>query len=382
MGQQYYKIPRLTDCQISSFITALSHEFGKFQLTITVADNRIGAINFPEQDSEIWTQTLSLKGELITEFHGSVQGVLIYYYRGGLGNNSHEKSPSLDDIAINIDNISPIKLKIAARFIELFRPIKFPLSNNPDTLFDEQRAIQESIFARLQSQLEQVFQQTIDIRAELDASIKQKEHELDLEYKEKIYLAEEQIEKERSKLIKEKTDLDARRKLIDDSDNTYARRQIREKMLQDVADRVQNFGVSNATIAARKPVAQSIVSLVVFLGVLFLWTAFDLSRVRSEQSSTIEAIAISKKNSTPEPVTASASSAETVPTQEDNRTSTSKDIESIANISRELIALWVRLSLITLGLVATIIYYTKWQNKWADQFSQTEQALKQFHLDI
>lgn len=383
MGQQFYKVPRLTDGQISLCLSELGQAFGSFHVNIQVATHGLGVVEFPGQNNDLWRQIISLKGELIDHFSGTLQGVNIYYYRGGSGGNAHDKSPSLDEIAIDPQGLDPTRVNIAAKFVELFRPIKFPAHSSADKLFNEQRAIQESTFVRLQHQLEQVFQQTIDIRGELDASVKQKEQELDREYKEKVSLAEAELEKQRTELQNEKIDLDARRKLIDDSDNTYARRQIRERMLQDVSDRVQNFGVSDTTLKARKPVATSIISLIVFLGAIFLWTAFDLARVKSDQSSAIEALVLSQKVSTQKsPLPVAGASSGTARAVEEGVASIDKASESITNISREMIALWVRLSLVTLGLVATIIFYTRWQNGWADQFSQTEQALKQFHLDI
>ena len=52
------------------------------------------------------------------------------------------------------------------------------------------------------------------------------------------------------------------------------------------------------------------------------------------------------------------------------------------DMSAERIALWVRFSLLTIGFVGTMLYYIRWQSRWAEQFAATENSLKQFHLDV
>ena len=38
--------------------------------------------------------------------------------------------------------------------------------------------------------------------------------------------------------------------------------------------------------------------------------------------------------------------------------------------------------MLTIGLVGAILYYIRWQTRWAEQFAATENSLKQFHLDV
>lgn len=55
--------------------------------------------------------------------------------------------------------------------------------------------------------------------------------------------------------------------------------------------------------------------------------------------------------------------------------SSTKDIYAlILTISKQI--------LYSAGLVATILYFIRWQNKWFEQHAQTEFQLKQFELDM
>jgi hypothetical protein len=44
--------------------------------------------------------------------------------------------------------------------------------------------------------------------------------------------------------------------------------------------------------------------------------------------------------------------------------------------------LWLKVSLLSITLVGTILFYIKWQNKWAEQHSNSEFQLQQFYIDV
>jgi hypothetical protein len=48
----------------------------------------------------------------------------------------------------------------------------------------------------------------------------------------------------------------------------------------------------------------------------------------------------------------------------------------------ERLLLWIRFSLLSIGLAASILYYIRWQNQWASSFATTEQSLQQFYIDV
>lgn len=380
MAQQVYKVPRLNDSQIAAALTALSEEFGGFSMGIQVLDAGLGSVTFPEAANEHWRNLLAHNGDLINHFGGTINGVSIGYYRGGLQGQSFEKSPIFDDITIDTQGFDPQRLDIAARCLQLFRPVQLPRPSDPIALLDSQRAIQESTFGRLERQLEQVFSQTIELRGQLDEQVRQREAALQKQFDERTAIAETEQATSKKKLEQEQEALDARRKQLDDSDNTFARRQIRDRMLGDVASRVQNFGVSATTSAARRPVAFGMSVLAAFLLMLFLWTAAELWETRaSAVVSTSRSINVA---STP-----AAGITAAVPPTSASQAKVEVQIPSAyptnsGSLPNERLMLWVRLTLVSLGFAASVIYYIKWQNQWAGTFASTEQALQQFHIDV
>jgi len=355
MAQQIYKVARLSDEQIASVLETLAEEFGPFSMETQIFLHSIGSISFPANSENEWNKLIDLKSELIFHFYGVVLGVTITYYRGGMQGQAHEKSAVFDDLGIDIKGIDQTQIKFVSRVLSLFRPIQIPRPEDSSGLVEAQRAIQESTFSRLQHQLEQLFQQTVDVRAKLDEAVQKKEALLQEKFDDKLRIAETDIAEKRTALIKEAADLEIKRKTLDDSDNTFARRQIRDRMLSDVSDRVQNFSVSNATLKSRLPVARGMFLLITFLGILFMWTSFEIYQARYEQNFTSNLWQNAPIVSAP---------------------------NAFSEKTNEIIALWIRLSLATFGLVASLIYYIRWANQWATQFSTTEQSLKQFHIDV
>jgi hypothetical protein len=141
-------------------------------------------------------------------------------------------------------------------------------------------------------------------------------------------------------------------------------------MLTDVTERVNNFDVSTVTRTARKPVAMGMLGLIYVFFVLMAWTGFELYSAREVQAA-ISSIATSLKQ---QAVSTSASAPKPI--------SLEMAATMLHDSSTERIMLWIRFSLLTIGLVGSIIYYIRWQSRWAEQFAATENSLKQFHLDV
>lgn len=381
MGQQAYKIARLNDEQIHRTLTELSREFGSFTVNFNVADTNVGEVKFPEVANTNYVATLENKSELISHFSGNVHGVVIAYYRGGAQGGVWEKSPIYDDLSVDTQGLDPSRVKIAARVIDLFKPVQIPRKSDPIELLDTQRALQEATFSRLELQLEKVFEQTIELRAQLEAQVQAKEEALEKAFAERQEKASREIEQQAKDVATREAALDERRKSIDESDNTFARRQIRDRMLSDVSARVQNFGLSNATVAARRPVAMGMAFLVVFLLFLLVWTGIEIMEARSNSPISLAKTFTSQvaKQSVAASSAASTPSTANIP---DELLSAIRNSEQIGKSDIELILLWVRFSLLSLGFAATILFYIRWQNQWAISFASTEQSLQQFHIDV
>lgn len=366
MPNQLYKIPRLTDAQIDHALNKLGQEFGGFEIHINVMQQGLGSVRFPDsKGSAAWQQVLNLNGELVDHFGGSLGGTSIHYYRGGQTNDPVQKSPVLDDLVIDLNGIDETRMRVASRALAIFRPVSLPKSDINHQIAAQQ-ALQESTFARLEKQLEDLFEQTVGVRKELDDAVRQKTEALEKEFVTK----QEQADR---RLREREEELDRRAKELDDSDNTFARRKIRDGMLTDVTERVNNFDVSIVTRNARKPVANGMLGLIYVFCVLMAWTSYELYSAREVQSS-IGSIAESLKQQAAKAAPISASSPKPA--------SLELTATMLHDSSTERITLWIRFSLLTIGLVGSIIYYIRWQSRWAEQFAATESSLKQFHLDV
>lgn len=367
MPNQLYKIPRLTDVQIDHALTKLGQEFGGFEIHINVMQQGLGSVKFPDsKGSAAWQQVLNLNGELVDHFGGSLGGTSIHYYRGGQTNDPIQKSPVLDDLVIDLNGLDETRMRVASRALAIFRPVSLPKSGKLNDQIAAQQALQESTFARLEKQLEDLFEQTIGVRKELDDAVRQKTEALEKEFSAK------QEEADR-KLHEREEELDRRARELDDSDNTFARRKIRDGMLTDVTERVKNFDVSTVTRNARKPVAMGMLGLIYVFCVLMAWTGYELYSAREVQSS-IGSIAASLQQQAAKAAPISASTPKPA--------SLELTATMLHESSTERITLWIRFSLLTIGLVGSIIYYIRWQSRWAEQFAATENSLKQFHLDV
>ncbi|WP_396267660.1 hypothetical protein [Ideonella sp.] len=377
MGQVNYKIPRVTDAQIHRSLQKLSEDFGQLQVGFSVGDKSLGQIVYPEANDPKLAAALAQNSELISYFAFALQGVTVSYHRGGSQGSQWEKSHVFDDLAMDLTGIDEFQLKVMARTLELFRPVQLPPPSDSTSLLEAQRALQESSFSRLQLQLEKVFEQTIELRGQLDEQVRHKEAALEQNFQQREVEATERIQRQIEELSKQEQALEERRKSLDESDNTFARRQIRDRMLSDVAARVQNFGLSASTVATRKPVAAGMLVLCALLTTLLSMTLLELDSTSSHkiQVTSRETTAESAKSSP----AASSSASATTPRPQVMSNNSASGAES-AGIDR--IMLWIRFALLSTGLAASILYYIRWQNQWATSFAATEQSLQQFHIDV
>lgn len=372
MPNQIYKIARVTDVQIGHALAKLAEEFGEFTAGFNVMQQSLGQVRFPGQELPAWQQVLNLDGELVDHFSANPGNITVTYYRGGQTGDPVQKSPVLDDLFVDLNGLDERRMEVASRVLAVFRPVSTKVGTASDAIAAQQ-AIQESTFARLQKQLEDLFAQTVQVRKELDESVRAKTSELETAYAVKQQEADAEVGRRQSKLEEQEELLERRAAELDDSDNTFARRKIRDGMLDDVTERVKNFDVSEATHDARTPVLRGMYTLILLFFGLLSWTGWELIQVRADQSAAMRIVADIKSPALPSPA-ASASTAKSA--------DSGLGMTLMHDASTERIALWVRLSFLTLGLVAALIYYIRWQARWAEQFASIEQSLKQFHLDV
>ncbi len=372
MPNQVYKIARVTDAQISQALVKLGQEFGEFDANINVMQVGLGSVRFPEnQKPAAWQQVVKLGGELVDHFGANIKGVSFTYHRGGQTGDPAQKSPVHDDLFIDIQGVDEQRMLVASRILAIFRPVSLPKSAKASDAVVAQQAIQEATFARLQKQLEDLFEQTVEARKKLDDAAQEKSDELEAAFVARQQEADSELEGRKAELENQAEALKKRAAELDDSDNTFARRKIRDGMLSDVTERVKNFDVSEATRRSRTPVLMGMYLLVGVFLALMLLTGIELTQTRESQGTAMSIAAGIKETAAP----AIAASAARSPNPELAAT-------LMHDVSNERIALWIRLSLLTIGLVGSLIFYIRWQSRWAEQFATTEQSLKQFHLDV
>lgn len=368
MAQQAYKIPRITDQQIADILSALSIEFESMamQASIHAFNEHVANLQFPIIENQAWNALLEQKSDLISRCTISAprhNNFSINYTRG---------SHALDDLAITISSSDAHHIRLAARALALFHPVRLPVAEDTEDLAATQRAIQESTFERLQLLQEDMVRQTIQARKELDDQARSHNERIAAEYKVRQEELEKSAATKQAELQQEADALEKRRAEFDDSDNTFARRQIRERMLTEVTNRISHFGVSPETSKSRSPVAAGMTALIGVLAALVAWTVGELWLLKGSVTlpTGVQAALVAQGASAAGTLTEAQKAAQTM------------IADARSAHTTELIALWIRLSITSLGLAASLIYYIRWQDKWAEQYAQTEFELQQFQLDV
>lgn len=238
-----------------------------------------------------------------------------------------------------------------------------------------------STMSKLEDLSENLLSKHHDKLQELDRNYQEKSRSLDLDYQKKIDELNINVSKEREKLysgivaekeaLKNKlSELDARSSKLDDRDNTHVRREIRDKMLEDVKNRVSNFGVSRETNKKRSPVYNGILLLItIFLGLLF-FSVIELKSIHAENAIKLDIFNKKLLNDKDN-------------NEKLNLTIESKNINSVIDMDNSILYwMWVKITLTTIGLIGTILFYIKWQNRWAEYHATTEFQLQQFQIDV
>ena len=186
---------------------------------------------------------------------------------------------------------------------------------------------------------------------ELEEKYSEKSSDLEQKTDEKKSSLDEEYEKKLSDLEKRNAELDQRSSQLDDRDNTHVRREIRDNMLNDVKSRIDNFGVSEATGKKRTPVFVGMLSLIVTFGLLLGYTFWEAGTVHKETMFQLEAI----RNVSAIGV--------------DGKEKLGINPETWAKVSATdvdrsaLHWIWIRMAVFSFGLIGSILYYIKWQNR-------------------
>ncbi|EGK72485.1 hypothetical protein METUNv1_01250 [Methyloversatilis universalis FAM5] len=376
MSVQRIKIPRVADRKIAETFTELGKKFATTHAHVNaLAFSDIGQINLTGEPVGDWKVLLDHDSSLIESMGCSIGGLTISYARGGQY-PSEQKSPIFDEIVLNWHNqgtpTTAQKLDIVAFINSRLHPFE-PGRVIGSGVSEEQAqllAIHQSTLDRLERLNEDLIRQSSEFRKGLEEKFEEKAAQVDAEYAEKKKRLEVDGQALTAQVEAKERALDEKLKAIDDRDNTHVRREIRDRMLDDVKKRISQFGVSRFTSDKRRPVLVGIILLLaVFVGLLG-WTGYEINAMDNQYSSMLEAI----KNISawgPEKIKAAGLGADVVAHV------------SATDVDRtHLFWLWGRFTLFSLGLVGTILYYIKWQNRWAEQHIISEFNLQQFYIDV
>lgn len=366
---QYIKIPTLSDKTVIKAFEELAEKYPvKNSNGSTLGGQTLGPL-INMQDDELtpaWITLLRLDSALIDNFSIQIGGFSIVYFRGG-HKEPEEKSPFFDTIRLdynpqNGDVSASNRLEIVAFLNNRLKAFDPNRSINTSVSIEAKHleALTQSRIERLEQVAEQVIKRTTETQSRLEEDYAQRRKKLEEEAAlEKVKLASD-FQNEHSRLQEREKALDSKLQEIDNRNNTHARRQIRDRMLDDVKNRIENFGVSETTTAKRRPVEAGIFLLIAILFTLLALTIYEVHR----SGSGIAQLAVSKP-----PITgAAAPVASAQPTAGTDRT--------------YLYFLYARLTLLSLGLLAAMLYYIRWQNKWAEQHATSEFQLQQFYIDV
>lgn len=361
------KIPRLSDRELGEKLSTIYHDINgrsEFELSVQIFGQPISGGHISHGGSDAWRHLTATDGSLIEQVSVQVaHGMIFYYYRGGA---SETKSPYFDEINIRLQPTEPIHLEYAARIVELFRPNPIsPTGTEGDEHVAALRAIQEGTLDRLERLHEDGVRRASESLTALEEEYRKKRAALEDEVASQKLLLELENTDEKNRLTQVELSLKARAEQLDDRDNTHARRDNRTRMLNDVKERFQNFGVTEATARKRGPVKSGIFILGI---ILIAFAAISWAEVISRE--------LFRNDVKTAAVVAAAAAASA-------SRSTAANPEALLQIGDGAqYVLWLRTGLLTLGVAATVLYYIRWQNAWAEQHSKSEFALQQFHIDV
>lgn len=376
MNAPRIKIPRTSDKKIANTFIELGKSFGITHAHVSaVGGISIGQVVLADEPSGDWKALLDHDSNLIESMSCAHGEFNISYARGG--HYPHEqKSPIFDEIAIhaNGQNVLPVQLKLnMVAFLNdrlcPFEPGRI-IGSGVSKEQNELLAIHQSTLERLERLNEDLIRQSSEFRQGLEEKFEEKVAQAETDFNQKRHQVEADGKSFAEQVQAKEDALNEKLKVIDDRDNTHVRREIRDRMLDDVKQRISQFGVSKVTEGKRNPVLAGIRLMWITFLLLLVWTGYEIYAMDRQYFSMLEAIRnISAWGS--DKMKAAGLSAEIVAKA------------SVTDVDRtHLFWLWGRFTLFSFGLIGTLLYYIKWQNRWAEQHIVSEFQLQQFYIDV
>ncbi|MCU0925228.1 MAG: hypothetical protein MUF44_04070 [Hydrogenophaga sp.] len=335
------RIPRIGDKALLGAFREVAEQFDISIITVQTLTNSSVVVQLNDFPGEQLKRIVAQDGQVIAH----VSLVISRFATMNVNRNREQASPQWEHLFFDQGpdfHSWPVedRLKLDETIAKAFNFTNFAdleVRGNPDAfeiLFNQY----ESSFANLRAMLATQTEKAIEQRRWLDEQTLIEKGRLQDEFRSKEADLKERIQKREAALVE-------RIKGADESDAKTARRAIRLAMLEDAKSRVSDFGVSDRTSRKRLPVQVAFIVLVFLLFVLALAGWSDSRLVWQEML---------KSGANQDP----------------------------SAYWSELIGGWIRLSFATIGIVGALLYYIRWEMRWADMHASSEMQLQQFHIDV
>ncbi|MFN4042671.1 hypothetical protein [Limnobacter sp.] len=339
MSEQRIKVPRAADKSIIDCFKELAKHTGTEKINVTALGfNSIGSVDLIGETPEVINLLIKKNSAIIESVSMNFPGLGISFYRGG-HYQPQEKSGIFDEIVLRQGSQGVVDPKVAIeivttinRRLKAFDPNRSSsASTDAHAHFD---AIHISNIERLESLNENLVKNTHDYRIQLDR-----------EFGEKIDKAEEVLEEKRKqleaeylakeeRLKREFDELDKKKKELDDSSNTHARREIRRDILKEIKARQTKYSLTEGTNKLRMPIAIAMLGLIAIFVALGSVSAKEFYEVLQ------------------------------------------------GNDINKIVIAGVKQAIYSAGAIGSIIFMIRWMNRWFELHSQSEFELKNFELDM
>lgn len=339
---QLMQIGRQADKAVLACFEKIAQEFQQQAVDISIIGYpALGQVDLIGDYTEDLKAIVKANSALIDTVSINIEGMTVAYHRGGIpawNGQQKQKSPYFDEVAFQQNNQATIEPSQRIKLTALVA--KHLKAHSADTGIGKTKeqadleAIHTATLERLEALNEELLNSTHIYRKSLDSEYNDKKSHLEKELNKKRVELDEKYNAEKRKLEDQKEQLELRRKEVDDKDNTHARREIRRDILKEIKSRQDKFSLTQGTVKLRKPIG---VAMVVLIGIFLLGAI----------TSGIEVYKLIDGNN-----------------------------------STSLIVASVKQGLYSIGLFGSVLFFIRWLNRWFEQHSQTEFALKQFELDM
>lgn len=340
MLEQRIKIPRASDKVLISCFRELAKITGVSQITIgTLGFASIGSVDLDADLPNSLELILKKNSAINDTIKLNLPALPIDFFRGG-HYEVEKKSGIFDEILLRKNDRhgtveNEIIIEIVATINKKLRAFDAKRSvagtSEEQTQFD---AIHNSNIERLESLNEVLIESTHKYRLQLDREFSARLTKLQSDLNdEKVSLNDEFACKE-SELSGQLEEFDRKRKELDDSSNTHARREIRRDILKEIKSRQTKFSLTEGTNNLRQPIRIAMLGLISIFVVL-------------AGVSVIEFYEVLRGN----------------------------------DISKIIIA-GIKQAIYSAGAIGSVIFLIRWMNRWFELHSKSEFELKHFELDM